>query len=143
MFLYMFLYPKKLGLIRRKITHEAPSRAIPIMTLIIIFFHQLTLPVAIIIPPIIIKTNDTINITVTNILVRLHIKIGKAFSQVTLASSVPTLVPVFSIHFPIKGILVLSSVPQQTPGSVQSLHTPATHLWVSAQAGGQAACPNE
>jgi hypothetical protein len=68
-------------------THEAPSKAIPITTLIIIFLPQLGLPVAIMIPPMIIRINDTIKMTVTSILVRLHIKTGNAVVQVTDFSS--------------------------------------------------------
>lgn len=113
-------YPKKFGLIKRKITHEAPSNAIPITTLIIIFFPPDGLPVAIIIPPMIIRTNETIRIRVINILIKLHINTGNAVCQVTPVSSLsPTSSGLFSIQLPINGILVLSDIPQQTHGALQ------------------------
>ena len=114
----MSYYPKKLGLIKRRITHEAPRSAIPITTLIIIFLPQLGLPVAIMIPPTIIKINDTIKITVTNILVKLHIKVGNAVVQVTSVSPGPLFAVLSSIQLPINGIEVLSCMPQHTPGSL-------------------------
>lgn len=83
----MFYYPKKLGLIRRKITPDAQRRAIPTTTLMIIFFPPLGFPVAIIIPPRIIRTKETIRMTVTNILAKLDINTGKAVSPVTDFSS--------------------------------------------------------
>ncbi|MEI6672782.1 MAG: hypothetical protein WCL02_05665 [bacterium] len=123
-----FFYPKKLGFIRRNITPEAPRSAIPITTLIIIFLPQLGLPVAIIIPPIIIRTKDIIRIIVTNILVKLHINTGKAVSHVTPVSSAPTLADESSIHLPIKGTLVLSDIPQQTQSALHEVHTPSIFL---------------
>jgi hypothetical protein len=70
--------------------------------------------VEIIIPQIIINTNEIINITVTNILAKLHINTGNAVSHVTLVSSGLLYALSDSIHLPINGILVLSSVPQHT-----------------------------
>jgi hypothetical protein len=75
---FLFFYPKKFGFIRRRITPEAPRSAIPTTTLMIIFFPHDGFPEAIIIPHTIININETIKITVTNILVRLDIKTGKA-----------------------------------------------------------------
>lgn len=120
-------------------TPDAHKRAIPVATLIIISFHHLGLPVAIIIPPITIKTKDTMRIIVTNILVKLHINTGNAFNQVTPVSSPPTLPVLSSIHFPIKGMLVLSDIPQQTLGSEHDLHVPLT-FFVHV---GQVHAPNE
>ena len=77
----------------------------------------------IMIPPTIIKTKETIKITVTNILVRLHIKTGNAVVQETASSPSPLSVAEFSIQFPIKGIEVLSDIPQQTHASEQGLQT--------------------
>ena len=115
-------YQKKFGLIRRNITPEAQSKAKPITTFIIIFLPPLGLPVAIIIPPITIKTNETIKIIVTNICVNAHIKVGKA--------SCDDFPPYLgsSIHLPINGTLVFNSTPQQTLVSVQSIHTHFTSL---------------
>ena len=96
------------------------------MTFVIIVLPQLGLPVAIIIPPIIINTNDIIKIRVSIILVKLHIKTGKAVVQLTLVSSALLSPVVFSIHFPIKGTLVLRDTPQQTPGVLQGLHILST-----------------
>ena len=115
-------------MIKRNITPEAPRSAIPTTTFIIIFLPQLGLPVAIIIPPIITKTKETINIIVTNILVKLHINTGNASVQVTLVSpgqagEVPS-----SIQLPIKGTEVLSEIPQQTPASEQDVQTLLTFL---------------
>ena len=114
--LSLFLYPKKFGLIRRKITPDAPRSAIPTTTFIIIFLPQAGSPVAIMIPPITIRTNDMIKITVTNILTKLHIKTGNASAQLTPVSSglLYTLLEVNSIHFPINGTDVLSDIQQQT-----------------------------
>jgi len=87
--------------------------------LMIIFFPQLGLPVAIMMPQMMIKTKDTIKIIVTSILVKLHIKTGNAVSQLThISSSPPTLAGSSSMHLPMNGTLVLSSIQQQTPGSV-------------------------
>jgi len=98
------------------------------MTLVIILFHQLGLPVAIIIPQMTINTKDIIKITVTNILVKLHIKTGKAVVQVTLVSPGPGAEVPSSIQLPINGMDVLSDTPQQTPSSEQGLHTLLTFL---------------
>lgn len=117
------IYPKKFGFIKRKITPDAQSKAIPVTTFIIIFFHQLGLPVAIIIPPIIIKTKEIIRINVTNILVKLHINTGKAVAQVTLVSPGPLFAELSSIQLPIKGIDVLSDIPQHTFGSEHGVQT--------------------
>lgn len=106
-------------------TPEAPRSAIPITTLIIIFFPHDGLPEAIIMPHTIIKTNETIKITVTNIFVKLDIKTGKA-SSVFMA--VGSFEDSSSIQLPMNGTEVLSSIPQQTPGSEQGLHTPSTSL---------------
>ena len=77
----------------------------------------------------IIRINDTIKITVTSILVRLHIKTGNAVVHVTDTSSPAQTSPErFSIQLPIKGMEVLSCIPQQTPGSEQDLHTSPTLL---------------
>lgn len=119
-------YPKKLGLIKRKITPDAQRSAIPTTTFMIIFFPPLGLPVAIIIPPTMIKTKDIIKINVTNILVKLHIKTGKAVAQVTLVSPGPGAEVPSSIQLPIKGIEVLSDIPQQTPGAEHGWHTSLT-----------------
>lgn len=121
-------YPKKFGFIKRKITPEAPRRAIPVTTFIIIPFPQLGLPVAIIIPPIIIKTKEIIRINVTNILVKLHIKTGKAVAQVTLVSPGPLFAELSSIQLPIKGIDVLSDIPQQTHSALQEVQYPEIFL---------------
>jgi len=81
----------------------------------IIFFPQLGLPVAIMMPQMMIKTKDTIRMIVTSILVRLDINTGKAVSPVTdISSPSHTLVLADSIHLPINGIEVLSCIPQQT-----------------------------
>jgi hypothetical protein len=61
--------------------------------------------------------------TVTNILVILHIKTGNAVVPETANSPAPLSLDEFSIQFPIKGIEVLSCIPQQTHGSEQSLQT--------------------
>lgn len=112
-------------------TPDAQRSAIPTTTFIIIFFQTAALPglaqaVAIIIPPMIIKTKDIIRINVTNILVKLHIKTGKAVAQVTLVSPGPGAEVPSSIHLPIKGIEVLSDIPQQTPSAEQDLHSSLT-----------------
>ena len=139
-------------MIKRKITHEAPSSAIPITTLVIIFFPQLGLPVAIIIPPIIIKTNETIKIRVINIFVKLHINTGNAVCQVTPVSPGPGAEVPSSIQLPINGILVLSDIPQQTPSAEQDLHSSTTFLYNVLQSHhhkalgvqcGQLVCANE
>ncbi len=59
--------------------------------------------------------------TVTNILVILHIKTGNAVVQETANSPSPLSVVEFSIQFPIKGTEVLSDMPQQTHESEQGL----------------------
>ena len=69
----------------------------------------------------IIKTNEVIKISVTNILVKLHIKVGNAVAQVTLVSSAHWLVFTSSIHFPINGTEVFSWIPQHTPGVLHSV----------------------
>jgi hypothetical protein len=86
-------------------------------------------------PPITINTKDKINITVTNILVKLHIKTGNAVAHVTHVSSpTHTLALVSSMQLPIKGTEVLRDIQQHThgsehflqgsvPGLYQSLHT--------------------
>ena len=117
-------YPKKLGLIKRNITPYVPRSAVPIITLVIIFLPLLGSPLAIIIPPIMIKTKEIIKISVTNILVKLHINTGKASAQVTPVSSGPTLAAELSIHLPINGIEVLSDTPQHTHGSLHDLQVP-------------------
>ena len=61
--------------------------------------------------------------TVTNILVILHIKTGKAVVPETANSPSPLSVAEFSIQFPMKGIEVLSWIPQQTHGSLHDLQT--------------------
>ena|GEM_PF-2425410 len=109
-------------------TPDAPSSAIPITTFIIIFLPPLGFPVAIIIPPMIIKTNEVIKISVTNILVKLHIKVGKAVAQVTLVSSEPLFAELSSIHLPINGTDVLSSIPQQTHFILHEVQIPSTFL---------------
>jgi hypothetical protein len=55
--------------------------------LIISFFPHAGSPVEIIIPQIIINTNDIIKIIVTSILAILHINTGNAVSHVTAVSS--------------------------------------------------------
>ena len=122
-------YPKKFGLIKRKITHEAPSKAIPITTFIIIFLPPHGSPVAILIPPMIIKTKEVIKISVTNILVKLHIRTGKAVFQVTPVSSGLLALALDSIHLPINGILVLSNIQQQTHGASQGIQVSPTSLF--------------
>lgn len=124
-------YQKKLGLIKRRITPDAPSNAIAITTFIIIFLHPLGFPVAIIIPPTIINTKEVIRIKVTSILVKLHIKVGNAVAHVTHVSSGLGVDVPSSIHFPIKGTDVLSWIPQHTPGSEQDLQTSLIFLYQS------------
>ena len=97
----------------------------------IMLFPPLGLPVEIIIPPIIINTNEIIKIAVTNIFVRLDIKTGKAVSQVTLVSPGPWLAELSSIQFPIKGTLVLRDIPQQTQGALHDVQVPLTSLYQS------------
>lgn len=70
---------------------------------------------------------------VTNILVKLHIKTGKAVAQVTSVSPGPLFAALSSIQLPIKGILVLSDIPQQTLGSEQGVQVPLTSLYQSSQ----------
>ncbi|HCY21795.1 TPA: hypothetical protein DIC40_08365 [Patescibacteria group bacterium] len=125
-------YPKKFGLIRRRITPDAPKRAKATITFPISAFPldaQLSSPpeAEIITQPANMPTNPIKIITVTNILVSPHISIGKAVLSVTLLSfasldqsSVDHLDS--SIQFPIKGTLVLSWIPQQTHVSVQGTH---------------------
>ncbi len=91
-------------------------------------FPPLGLPVEIIIPPIIINTNEMIKIAVTNIFVRLDTKTGKAVSQVTLVSPGPWLAELSSIQFPIKGTLVLRDIPQQTQGALHDVQVPLIFL---------------
>jgi hypothetical protein len=102
--------------------------------LIIIFLPQLGLPVAIIIPQTIIKTKETIKITVTSILVKLHIKVGNAVVQVTSVSPGPLFATLSSIQLPIKGIEVLSDIPQHTHSALQDVHVPLTFLVPVGQA---------
>lgn len=109
-------------------TPEAPRSAIPIITLVIIFLPSDAFPIEIMIPPTTIKTKEIIKMTVTNILVILHIKTGKAVVQETANSSSPLSVAEFSIQFPMKGIEVLSWIPQQTHGSLHDLHSLLTFL---------------
>lgn len=96
--------------------------------MIIIFFPPLGFPVAIITPPRIINTKETIKIAVTNILVKLDIKTGKAVSHVTDFSSELWYDDSDSIHFPINGTLVLSSTPQHTHFALHDVQTPSTFL---------------
>jgi len=76
----------------------------------------------------IIKTNEVIKISVTNILVKLHIKVGKAVAQVTLVSSAHWLVFTSSIHFPINGTEVLSCIQQHTPGVLHAIQVQCIFL---------------
>jgi len=80
----------------------------------------------------IIKTNDIIKITVTSILVKLHIKVGNAVVQVTPVSSDHWL-PFSSIHFPINGMEVLSCIPQHTHAVLQEVQTRLTFLYQALQ----------
>lgn len=109
-------------------TPEAPRSAIPIITLVIIFLPSDAFPIEIMIPPTTIKTKEIIKMTVTNILVILHIKTGNAVVPETANSPSPLSVAEFSIQFPIKGIEVLSDMPQQTHVSEQGLHSLLTFL---------------
>ena len=61
---------------------------------------------------------------VTSILVRLDISTGNASSAVTHVSPEPTYhVPASdSMHLPINGTLVLSSIPQHTQGVLHDIH---------------------
>ncbi|MEI6774427.1 MAG: hypothetical protein WCL18_06680 [bacterium] len=102
--------------------------------MIIIFLPQLGLPVAIIIPQTIIKTKETIKITVTNILVKLHIKVGKAVVQVTSVSPGPLFAALSSIQFPIKGMEVFNDIPQHTHAALQEVQVPLTFLVPVGQA---------
>jgi len=74
----------------------------------------------------IINTKDTIKIIVTNILVKLHNKTGKALSQVTLVSSELLFAVSDSIHLPINGTFVLSSTQQHTPFLLHNSQVPFT-----------------
>lgn len=124
-------YQKKLGLIKRRMTPEAPSIAIPMTTLMIIFLPPLGLPVEIMMPPITMRTNETMRMTVTRICVKLPISTGNALSPVTHVSSELLYEVSDSMHFPMNGTLVLSDMPQHTPGSLQALHALPTFLYHS------------
>ena len=113
------------------------------MTLIIIFLPQSRSPVAIMTPPITMRTNEVMRITVTRILVRLPISTGNAFDHTAAASSHTQTAPLLlSMQLPMKGILVLSLTPQQTHLVLQEVHVQLIHLKLVSQEGGQAA-PNE
>jgi len=99
----------------------------------IIFFHSVAFPVAIMIPQMMIMTNQAIRITAINILIRLHINTGN-----TDELSIPLeLCAVVSIQSPIKGTLVLSFTPQQTLGLSQGRHGPSPSIcpypWIQLQ----------
>jgi len=122
-------YPKKFGLIKRRITPDAHNKAIHITTLIIIFLPSAALPTEIIIPQITINTKQTIRITETNILVRLHINTGNAVASVTfVVLPVESSCEPNSIQLPMKGTLVLSETPQQVTEGSQT-HSLSTQ-WV-------------
>ena len=107
-------YPKKLGLIRRRITPEAQRRASPIATFTIMSLPHFESPVAIMTPATIIRMNDVIRITLTTIFIRLQTRIGNAVDSLIVD---PGTCDDVSMQLPIKGILVFSFVPQQTSGS--------------------------
>ena len=94
---------------------DAPNIASPIATFIIQSLPFLTFapPVEIITPATIMRINDTIRITLTNILTRAEIRMGKAVVSLILESGFCV---VFSTQSPMNGTLVLSFVPQHTSG---------------------------
>jgi len=116
-------------LIRRKITPDAPRIARAITTSIISFLPFVALcssgqAAEIITPPANIATKDHSIMMVTNILISHPISFGKASScvaEISFSESEISFLP-NSIQFPIKGTLVLSSIPQQTHGSEQGTH---------------------
>ena len=96
----------------------------------IIFLPSDALPEAIITPATTIKINEVIKITLTNIFVKLPIKVGKAPSHDTAISSPPglTYAPEDSIQLPIKGIEVFNFTPQHTPGALQRVQVSSTFV---------------
>jgi len=123
-------YLKKVGLIRRNITHEAPNNAMAITTWVISFFHCSLFPDDIITPATTIAQKHTINITESNILLIAPSNTGNALTGVTtvLLPSAPLIVvPLpYSIHLPTNGTLVYKDIPQQL-----SLDGLQTHLLFS------------
>jgi len=87
-----FLYPKKFGLIKRRMTPDAPSNARAAITLPIMVFHLLyhSSPVpdaAISTHATMIAINDARRMTVTSILVNQSIRRGKAVSSEMVSAS--------------------------------------------------------
>jgi hypothetical protein len=117
-------------LIRRKITPIAHKIAIAFTTHIINFLHCVTFScdahqVLIITQPTIITPKQTTKITVINIFVSHHIKIGKAVDSLIFDLGFCEL---SSMQLPIKGTLVFNFIPQQLPVMFGSqTHLSCTH----------------
>jgi len=114
---HIYVYPKKFGLTRRRITPDAPRIANPIATFIIKSLPHFASPVDHITPPATIITKEAIRITLINILTNAVTRIGNAV--VSLIVEVGSCA-VVAIQFPINGIVVFNFTPQQTPGVEQS-----------------------
>ena len=123
-------YPKKLGLMRRRITPDAHKRAIPMTTFIIIFFPPAAFPLEIMMPPMTINTNPTIKIKLISILVKLPTNTGNALaSLITVVFPLEEAVVQRSIQFQIKGTLVFNLIPQQVlAGSQIHLFLVVSHI---------------
>lgn len=138
-------YPKKFGLIRRRITPDAPSNAraaitLPMILVPLAYHSSLSPDAAIITPATMIAMNDARRITVTSILVNQSISAGKAVSPVTCIVVVEVFRNFLScniffsaaesiwIHLPMKGTVVLRLIPQQTPDAGTQITFPSMHL---------------
>lgn len=125
-------------MISLRITPLAPKSAIPTITFIISCFPFPNCPsshhaAVIITPATISKTNENTRIAVTKSLLSPCINFGKAVvgpTTVVFSSLDPCL---NWIQSPINGTVVLSSTPQHTSGSSQSLHTLPSFLYPSQQ----------
>jgi hypothetical protein len=113
-------YLKKLGLIRRRIIHDAPKRAKTAITLPTICFQDFTFPSIHLIAPLVILTPATttitkekISIAVTSILLKPPISLGKALREVVLVVVQAEGPSFIWIQSPINGTIVFNSIHSQ------------------------------
>jgi len=120
---------------RRNIIHDAHSKANPMTTFNISFFHSVKLfswsliaQVIIIIHATTITTNENISITVTNILLMAHISLGNALSALTLVVLPADVSLLNSIQSQINGITVFNWT-QQHHWEESQTHFQPSSFW--------------
>lgn len=125
----VLFYPKKFGFTRRRITHEAHSRANAIATHLIRSFHFLASQVVHNTHATISTKKQTIRMTVISSFVSPATNVGNASCSVTMSYVAVGSCCLSVMHFHTKGTSVFSFIPQHTSSQLQDVQTQLTLVY--------------